>query len=412
MHACDINPGDQLLDGVFDLDEFRQTNYPGLDILFYTSVEDAYLEQNPISGDYSTESTVIYARVENANECDNVDVINLVVNPIPSDERSLYACDIDSGDQLLDGVFDLDEFRQTNYPGLDILFYTSVEDAYLEQNPISGDYSTESTVIYARVENTNECDNVDVINLVVNPTPTLAFESELLWCTDGSPLPINAPLGFDIYRWFRAEGAAFQEVSNQASLQISAVGEYVLEVGYSYTLDEGIFECTNQTSFNVLPSNSAKIENIDVGYISDNNLVEVFVSGDGDYEYSLDAVTYQDSPLFENVNPGFITVSVRDKNGCGISREPISVIGYPKFFTPNGDGINDSWQILRANEQFQAESLIFIYDRHNRLLALISPGTEGWDGTFNNRELPASDYWFKVVLEDGQIFKGHFALKR
>lgn len=418
LAQCDIVENNAI-DGITPFNLEQAIFDTSLSFSFYESLADLNADNpvlNPVGYANTTPfNQTIYYKVTDDNGCENSGELELEVRSIvltPSDERSLHACDINPEDELLDGVFDLDEFRQTNYPGLDILFYTSVEDANLEQNPISGDYTTESTVIYARVENANECEDVDAINLVVNPTPALAFESELLWCTDGPPLPINAPVGFDIYRWFRAEGAAFQEVSNQASLQISAVGEYVLEVGYSYTSDEGIFECTNQTSFNVLPSNRAKIENIDVEDISDNNLVEVFVSGEGDYEYSLDTVTYQDSPLFENVNPGFITVSVRDKNGCGISRELISVIGYPKFFTPNGDGINDSWQILGANELFQAESLISIYDRYGRLLALVSPGTEGWDGTFNNRALPASDYWFKVALEDGRIFKGHFALKR
>ena len=126
----------------------------------------------------------------------------------------------------------------------------------------------------------------------------------------------------------------------------------------------------------------------------------------------VDGINYQDAPLFENIAPGFVTVAVRDKNGCGISKKMVSVVGYPKFFTPNGDNYNDTWQILGVDGQFQPQSLIQIFDRYGKLMAQINPTTKGWDGTFNNVELPASDYWFKVSLEDGRIFKGHFTLKR
>ena len=65
--------------------------------------------------------------------------------------------------------------------------------------------------------------------------------------------------------------------------------------------------------------------------------------GYGDYEFSLDDPSgpYQDEPFFEGVYPGIKDLYVRDKNGCGISKIAVSVLGHMKFFSPNGDGIND-----------------------------------------------------------------------
>ncbi|MDG1052298.1 MAG: T9SS type B sorting domain-containing protein, partial [Flavobacteriaceae bacterium] len=40
------------------------------------------------------------------------------------------------------------------------------------------------------------------------------------------------------------------------------------------------------------------------------------------------------------------------------------------------------------------------------------PLTDGWDGNFNGRPMPASDYWFRINLEDGREFKSHFSLIR
>jgi hypothetical protein len=79
-------------------------------------------------------------------------------------------------------------------------------------------------------------------------------------------------------------------------------------------------------------NNSIAIDN------QNNNL------GIGDYEFTLDDSfgTYQDEPNFDFVASGLHTIYVRDKNGCGTAAIEVSVIGYPKFFTPNNDGINDT----------------------------------------------------------------------
>ncbi len=90
----------------------------------------------------------------------------------------------------------------------------------------------------------------------------------------------------------------------------------------------------------------------------------------------------------------------------------ISVIGHAKFFTPNGDGYNDFWQIKGINASFQPNSIIYIFDRYGKLLKQLSVKSEGWDGTFNGTKMPTDDYWFKLFLEDGRQYSGHFTLKR
>ncbi|MDC6367435.1 MULTISPECIES: T9SS type B sorting domain-containing protein [Flavobacteriaceae] len=385
---------------------------------FYESLTDLNADNpisNPIGYANSTPfNQTIYYKIVDNNGCEDSDELQLQVLPIvlTEDEKSYYGCDDNPEDGFLESFFDLDGILEVDYSGRDATLYASLEDASLEENPLSGEFLTSSTTIYARIEDNNACEDVDRINLVVNPTPSLSFNEEFVWCTDGPTLSIDAPTGFDIYRWYQRTENGLVDLGGQSTVEISSLGDYVLAVGYMYPANNEILECWNQSDFKIIPSNRATIENIEVQDISDNNIVEIFVYGDGDYEYSLDGTNYQDVSIFENVEPGFVTVAVRDKNGCGITKRMISVIGYPKFFTPNGDNYNDTWQIIGVDGQFQAESIIQIFDRYGKLMAQISPTTNGWDGTFNNNELPASDYWFKVALEDGRIFKGHFALKR
>ena len=111
------------------------------------------------------------------------------------------------------------------------------------------------------------------------------------------------------------------------------------------------------------------------------------------------------SPSFDNCGQFFTVITLRI----------IIVIGYPKFFTPNGDGYHDTWNILGIANQPNAK--IFIFDRYGKLIKQLSPSGTGWNGTFNGKRLPTSDYWFTVEFiepKDGslKLFKSHFTLKR
>ena len=64
------------------------------------------------------------------------------------------------------------------------------------------------------------------------------------------------------------------------------------------------------------------------------------------------------------------------------------------------------------NSKFNLETTIHIFDRYGKLLKQISPLSQGWDGTFNGVQMPSSDYWYSIQLEDGRVLKGHFSLKR
>lgn len=86
-------------------------------------------------------------------------------------------------------------------------------------------------------------------------------------------------------------------------------------------------------------------------------------------------------------------------------------VPYPKFFTPNGDGFNDFWQLSDVGN-ISINTPIFIYDRYGKLVHQFNIASPGWDGNFNGSPLPSSDYWFKATLENNQRLNGHFTLKR
>lgn len=148
------------------------------------------------------------------------------------------------------------------------------------------------------------------------------------------------------------------------------------------------------------------------------NNVEFIVLGDGNYEFAINGGEFQDSPIFMNVPPGLNTVIINDKNGCGTT-EPIEflVVAYPKFFTPNGDGINDDWNIKGI--ETLTEPVVYIFDRYGKLLKQLGMA-DTWDGTFNGSQMPSTDYWFRFEYVENDITqpvvaktrKTHFTLKR
>ena len=108
---------------------------------------------------------------------------------------------------------------------------------------------------------------------------------------------------------------------------------------------------------------------------------------------------------------GMHTVYIKYLNGCGIAQQTISVLGVPKFFTPNNDGYYDSWAISGLFYYPKAE--IKIMDRFGKLITQLTAANTSWDGTFNGKQLPSDDYWYVYKINKNEPEKkGHFSMKR
>ncbi|QCX01892.1 T9SS type B sorting domain-containing protein [Aggregatimonas sangjinii] len=113
---------------------------------------------------------------------------------------------------------------------------------------------------------------------------------------------------------------------------------------------------------------------------------------------------------------GTYTVRVVDENGCEVVQSiPMEFIDIeiPEFFTPGGDGLNETWQ--PRNQEAFPEILTIVFDRYGREIYRMGLNDAGWDGFYNTKALPSGDYWYVIKLRgenDPREFVGHFTLYR
>ena len=186
---------------------------------------------------------------------------------------------------------------------------------------------------------------------------------------------------------------------------------------YIFTSDAG--QCADSTTMtivvNTISALTINATNASEDFDSNQVISVSATGGSEDYEYQLDGGVWQSNSTFEYVTGcEEHTVAVRDALGCStIPEKTVMIMEYPKFFTPNGDGYNDTWNIKCLKNNSLAE--IFIFDRFGKLLLEFRPSQDHWDGTFNGQLLAGGDYWFLVsYLNSSGIktqFRSHFSLR-
>lgn len=431
LQQCD----DEIIDGksFFNLNNAingitNNNNNSNLHVTFYLTENDAKNDINRLNSTYYeniSNPQIIYASVINesllasnpqSNSCYSfAEVLLEVVDNSLLKQVNYSICD----DDIPDGITsiyldDVTSYLQSSFNfNYSISYYFNFNDAILQENQLDSSFINStpySEKIYARIEDNDNCECITVIDLSIEALPEVNEVETITYCKNTYPETITISAGLlndnetDYnYYWSTNE--------TSSTIKINTIGTYTVNI--TNTLG-----CSIVRTINVEASNIAIIDNIEITDVSKFNKISVIVSGSGDYQYSLTNITnsevypYQSNNIFENVSPGIYEVNVMDvKNDCGVTSETISVIGFPKYFTPNNDGVNDLWQVYGISELFQPESKIKIFNRYGKLLKIITPNNAGWDGNYKGKMLPQDDYWFEVILQDGRVYKNHFSLK-
>ncbi len=349
----------------------------------------------------TTQTLFIYAETPSTPGCFSEEEITITITPIPvvTPPEDEIACE------------------SYTLPAL-----TNPNQSYLDEDDTvipAGTVITSTQTIFV-VENTNGCTSDPVsftVEIVEDPIVNIGDDDFVCLAEDGTslstiPLTPSVILDTDLYsfNWTR-DGTTVG--TNDPFFDATEPGTYILE--FSRTdLPDCTFESEPVTleGIEALTEDDIILNDGDTISISDNTIT-VEVTKPGTYEYSLDNdFNYQSSNLFTKVPFGPHTVYVRNINGgCDPAFVDIQLFGFPKFFTPNGDSENQTWNVIDVNRDLP-EMTINIFDRYGKLIKTISSENIGWDGTYNGRNMPAADYWFFAQLEDGRQFRSHFSLIR
>lgn len=319
------------------------------------------------------------------------------------DPGDLVGCDgaDDNGKALFDlGAQTPLVLGGANPSNFTVTYHLSAQDAATGNNPLPAAYESASDEIFVRMQYNSvaTCFETTSFEVMVNPYPKLTMDLSYGIC-HGQQVTITADAGYDSYLWSTGHTTPTLTTDNP--------GTYTLEVSQT---TNGV-TCTAEFSVTVTGSQAPAIDHIDTtDWTNDQNTINVVLSQPGHYAYSLDNVNFQQNSTFYGLQPGIYTVYVKDQNGCGMDTRRIYLLSYPRFFTPNNDGYNDFWQVYFAKEEPNLR--VYIFDRYGKLLTGFGSDSRGWDGTYNGRALPSTDYWFLVVREDGTEHRGHFAMKR
>ncbi|MDO1499998.1 choice-of-anchor L domain-containing protein [Winogradskyella maritima] len=379
-----------------------------VEIVYYPTNQDAEDQTNPLDLNYTytTNSDTIHSRLTtNSTGCFIVYPFQLIVNlpPVANMPEDMEQCDDD-----FDGfnTFDLDDQEASilgGQPASDyfVTYHESLEQANSGDNPLPLSYNAENgQTIFVRVENiATTCYSTTSFNTIVHPLPLIDIPTQTI-CPENFPLVVSAETGFDTDTYLWSTNEATSEI------EIRDIGTYSVTV----TTENG---CSITSTFEVIESEPAMIDVVEVVDFSDPNNITVTISGTGDYLYQLDDFEPQESNIFENVGLGYHTLTIIDRNGCASVTKEILVIDAPKFFTPNDDGDFDTWHITGV--QTLPGTIVYIFDRYGKLLKELPHYSRGWDGIYNGNKMPATDYWFSADVKRGDIaftVKGHFALRR
>lgn len=358
-----------------------------------------------------TNGVTYYAAKETINGCESDDrfaiLVTIVEPTIALNNISVVVCDnLNDNEEVID--FTSYEFLLTNCSNCIFNFFTSQSGAenYYEDThilePTSYNWYLDNPVIYARIDSVDHCYQIAEIAISLQATPIIDIPDFIGICEDDNEITVDAGNGFDSYLWSSGE------TTQTISILTADIGSYSITV----TKDYATYTCSTTKDFEVVLSNEAIIQNIEIEDWTDtNNSITINLSNLslGDYEFSLDDTNYQDDNVFTKLPIGEYTIYVRDKNGCGTITENVYILNAPKYFTPNGDGFHDTWSIKYSETEETLD--IKIYDRYGKLLKTLDKNTS-WDGSYDGRNMPTSDYWFVVTRTDGKNYTGHFTLKR
>lgn len=273
--------------------------------------------------------------------------------------------------------------------------------ASTEQNPIILNTTVgNSGMYYVKVTSAKGCVSIDSTSASLNIKPVVNAGSDAEIC-EGTNIQLSST-GNNItsYQWMPANGLSDVNIPNPVASPLQTT-EYILNA----------FDNSCRSSDSVLVTvdqNPRADAGPDKVILQGQTVMLNGTAGGSNIFYTWTPVDYMSasSTLTPAVNPPFnqtYTLTVTSNAGCGTATDDVLVKVYkglfiPNAFTPNGDGLNDTWNIETLQAYPNAEVKVFnrygqvVFDNHGIYSA--------WDGKYKGVFLSSGAYPYTIDLKN------------
>jgi gliding motility-associated-like protein len=285
----------------------------------------------------------------------------------------------------------------------------------IDENPAPGkqydfDYSgivskpsTNFTIRYVAYSGIS-CVNEINKTITVFKTPEVQFNSLSAVCQESPSFQITQAselLGITGSGTFSGDGISSTGLFNPT---VAGAGNHLLQ--YTFTSDAGCKASIGQT-IQVYPQPRVDAGPDKTVIRGKTTTLQASASGNN-LSYSWTPVSFIDnatisSPKVSPPSDMTYTLQVKSAEGCtnidSVSVKVLNGFYVPTGFTPNGDGLNDTWRLPYLDSYPDAE--VWIFNRWGQSVYHSIGTNVSWDGTFNGKPQAAGTFVYLIDLKDG-----------
>jgi gliding motility-associated-like protein len=264
----------------------------------------------------------------------------------------------------------------------------------------SPSFSNTNSETYTFIPNANFCALPYLDSITIHPIPALTSVDYEICKGDSVTVQSQTNLPLGNFLWSNGDTANFQTIAPL----ITDTMTVVYELNGCVSLTDTLIIQVNDLPVAIISSSGP------LTFCNQSSVVLSSSSTTGNLWST--GSTNQSIEIQSTSN---IVLTVVDTNGCAnfdtvnVANSQISCFSYPTIFTPNGDGVNDTWEIQGV--EFYPSMKVQIFNRWGQQLFSSDGYSTPWNGTYKHEPLPTGDYFFIIDLGDGNPINGALTLK-
>ncbi|WP_421765288.1 FG-GAP-like repeat-containing protein [Ekhidna sp.] len=295
----------------------------------------------------------------------------------------------------------------------------------------TGNHTVTLTTAYDPTEVVS-CSDVQVFNVTVSDPPTITFDQTDLTAkcqADVVTVALSNPAGSTVsaYSWTVRNASDNSFISNATgeTLDVTtpvgvdtvwAVLDITTNIGCQ--VKDSIRIRNFQSDLDISSTDFTSIVSFDSALLEDATSINLTADNAASNISWEPAENFSDpsssSTIFFPQNPtSVVTLTATDNDGCLVSTEVriiLDNIRPKRTFSPNGDGMNDCWEILNIGDLGNDnECKVFVFDSRGRNILVKENFENGincvWDGNFNNSPVPEGVYYYVLKCNAAEFTK-------